>query len=72
MLACQVPLNIIYPRKKSWKENKEVPENERVSAQGFVETTRRIRCALYDQERVVRFAKLVYVPHLALKLITPN
>ena len=50
----------------------EVPENERVSAQGFVETTRRIRRALYDQERVVRFAKLVYVPHLALKLITPN
>ena len=40
----QMPPNIIYQRKKSWKGNSEVAENERVEGRHFMEKSSQKRC----------------------------
>ena len=47
-IACQLPPNIIYPRNKSCKRSKQVPENEWVSGQQFVKNKVRKTCRVYS------------------------
>ena len=51
-LKKQLPPNIIYPRKRSWKGNAVVPANERTQGQHFVEKCSQKRCRVcsVDQE----------------------
>ena len=52
-LRMELPPDIIYPRKRSWKGEAVVPANERKQGQHFAETCSQKRCTVCDTENVV-------------------
>ena len=65
----QLPPNLIYPRKRSWKGNAAVAANERKVGQHFIENRVKSDAGFVktDQEHGVRYVKLDFVWSHALE-----